>query len=108
MTKPAKGDAFRSHWLAMPLMSLLADRSPAKPPAHIELRVGDQPQVLETAEGRVLVRPGSAEHPDVVLTGSPELVIGLLAGRLDVATARSRGLRVEGDSRVLRRIKPLI
>jgi DNA-binding HxlR family transcriptional regulator len=107
MAKPARGDRFRSHWLAMPLESLLTDRAPVEPPIYVELRTGEQPMVLETAEGGIRVRPGSAERPDAILKGPPELIIGLLAGRIDLATARSRGLRIDGDTTVLRRVGPL-
>ena len=51
-------------------------------------------------------RPGW-RRPDAVLTGPPELIIGLLAGRVDLATARSRGLRFKGDTAVLRRTGPV-
>lgn len=107
LVKPGPADRFRSHWLAMPLEMLLRDRTPGKPPLHIEVRTGDAPMVLETVAGKVRVRPGTAERPDAVLTGSPELVISLLAGRIDLATARSRRLRFEGNPAVLRRLRPV-
>jgi len=107
MAKPAPGDRFRSQWLAMPLETLLTDRAPLKPPIRIELRTGNQAMVVETAEGRIRVRPASKERPDAVLTGSPDVIIGLLAGRIDLATARSRRLRFEGDPAVLRRVRPI-
>src|SRR5262249_33138677 len=106
MIKPAPRDEFRSHWLAMPLETLLADRAPKKAPLQIELRVGDDPMVLETSGGGVRVRPGVAVRPAATLTGAPDVVIGLLAGRIDLATARARKLRFEGDVGVLKRIGP--
>ena len=106
MAKPALGDTIRSHWLALPLESYLTDRSPSRPPITIELRTGDQPMLIETADGGVRVRPGAAKHPDLLLTGSPEVIIGLLVGRIDLATALARRLRVEGNVKVLRRIQP--
>jgi len=107
MVKPAPGDRFRSQWLAMPLETLLTDRAPLKPPIRIELRTGDQAMVVETAEGRIRVRPASKERADAVLTGSPDVIIGLLAGRIDLATARSRRLRFEGDPKILQRVRPI-
>ena len=106
MAKPAPEDRIRSHWLAMPLESLLTDRTPKKPPIEIEVRTGDQPMVVATADGGVRVRPGPAARPDAVVSGSPEVVIGLLAGRIDLATARARRLRFQGDPEVLRRVRP--
>lgn len=104
MSKPAPRDEFRSHWLAMPLENLLTDRAPSRPPIQIEVRSGDQPMIVETVDGGIRVRPGSAEHPAAVLSGSPELIIGLLAGRIDLPTARARRLRFTGDPAVLQRI----
>ena len=104
MRKPTSRDRIRSHWLAMPLQSMLIDRTPSQPPIRVEVRTGDQPMIVETADGTIRVRPGSAERPDAVLGGSPDLIIALLTGRIDLATARSSGLEFEGDSAVLRRI----
>ena len=106
LAKPARGDRFLSHWLTLPLEQFLTDLAPRRAPVRIELRTGDQPMLLETTGSGVRVQPGSAEHPDAVLTGSPELIIGLLAGRIDLATARGRGLRFDGNVSVLRRVGP--
>jgi DNA-binding HxlR family transcriptional regulator len=106
LAKPAPRDRFRSHWLAMPLEHLLTDRAPSRPPVQVEVRSGDESVILETVDGAVRVRPGSAENPTAIMTGSPELIIGLLAGRIDLATARSRRLLFEGDPSVLQRIGP--
>ena len=107
MAKPKRGDRYRSHWLAMPLENLLTDRDPHKAPVQIEIRVDDEPITVETAEGGVRVRLASVERPDAILTGSPEVIIALLTGRIDVAAARKRSLRLEGDPEALRRVRPL-
>ena len=101
------GDAeFRSHWLVLPLQLLLTDHTPDAPPVTIEVRSGDQSVVIQTRDGEVRVRPGAAADPDATVTGSPPLVVGLLSGELDLATARARGLEFEGDRAVLRRVRP--
>jgi DNA-binding HxlR family transcriptional regulator len=103
----ADGDAFRSHWLAWPLGLHLVDHTPTRPPITIEVRSGDEPMLVETVgDGAVRVRPGSANAPDAVLSGSPELVVWLLVGRLSLAQARARGLRYAGDPKILRRLQP--
>jgi len=107
MGRPARGDRFRSHWLVMPLMGLLKDRAPGKPPVTIEVRTGDQPVIIETVPDGIRVHPGSAKQPDAVLTGSPDLILGVLAGHFDLAAARSRGLHFKGDPKVLRRVRPM-
>jgi DNA-binding HxlR family transcriptional regulator len=106
MTHCGAKDHVRSHWLAMPLETLLVDRAPKKPPVRIELRTDDKPMVLETTDGRVRVRPADGQPADVVLTGTADVIIGLLAERIDLKTARARRLRIDGNSAVLRRVGP--
>jgi hypothetical protein len=72
----------------------------------IELRTGDRPLVIETADGSVTTRPGSAEDPDLVLAGPPELIVSVLTGKLDFVQARAQGLQYEGDPKALRRVQP--
>ena len=63
--------------------------------------------VVEAAEGAVHARPaGPSESADVVLDGSPHAILALLSGQIDVAEARRRGLGVEGEERVLARLRP--
>lgn len=102
-----QGDAFRSHWLASPIALYLADSTPEGPPVTIEVRIGDEPMVIETVDGgAVRARPGRAVDPDAVLAGPPRIVIGLITGRLDLPAARARGLHYEGDPEVLARLQP--
>ena len=102
MVEPAGDDAFRAHWLTYPVQLFLADQAPDRPPVEIELRAGDEPV---TVDGEVRTRPGSAEDPDLLLAGEPQVLIGLLSGRLSLAEARRRGLRSEGDPKALRRLQ---
>ena len=104
LAKPAPGDRFRSHWLALPLEHFLIDRKPGHRRVRIELRTGDQPVTLETADGRVRVRPGPADDPDAVLTGPPDLILGVLTGRIGLSAARTRRLGFEGSRSALDRI----
>lgn len=106
VSRPIADEAFRSHWLKLPIELQLRDGEPELTPITIELRTGDEPMLVETIDGRVRARPGRAEHPDVVLTGTPSVILGLLTGRLDLAEARQRGLGYDGDSAVLRRVQP--
>ena len=101
-------DEVRSHWLAMPLETLLVDTAPSKPPIRIELRTGkdETPMLLEANRGRIRVRPAEGQRADAVLTGSPDVIIGVLAGRMDLPAARAKRLRVEGNAAVLRRFGP--
>jgi DNA-binding HxlR family transcriptional regulator len=106
MGVPAEGNVFRSHWLTFPLELHLVDRTPKAPPISVELRTGDQPMVIESVDGKVRSRRGTADHPDAVITGRPGPVLGLLTGRLDLREARKRGLELKGNEKVLSRLVP--
>jgi DNA-binding HxlR family transcriptional regulator len=103
--EPAADDAFRSHWLAMPVRLFLTDRTPERPPVTIEVRTGEERVLIETADGGAHARAGAAEHPDAVLTGTPQLIVGVLSGRLDLAEAQASGLQYDGDPETLSRVQ---
>jgi DNA-binding HxlR family transcriptional regulator len=106
MEGPVDGDEFRTHWLKLPAEIFLTDKRPDRPPVSIELRTtGGEPMVVETVDGEVRTRRGSADDPDLVLSGTPQLVVGVLTGRLAPARARELGLETEGDTRILRRLQ---
>jgi DNA-binding HxlR family transcriptional regulator len=105
MATAHEGDQFRSHWLAFPI-SRLVDATPGAPPVTIQLRTGDEPMIVDVSEGSVRARPGTAEEPDAVIAGSPDVVVGVLVGRLELAKAKRRGLKFEGDVAALERIRP--
>ena len=106
MARPADGDEFRSHWFAFPIALFLHDSDPDGPPLSIELRPGGRPAVVEVSGGEVATRLGDAQAPDLVLDGSPRLILGLLSARLTPAEARDLGLTITGDPAVLRRLQP--
>jgi hypothetical protein len=105
MLEPDGDEEFRSHWLAMPVELYLTDRSPDRPPVTIEVQAGGEPMLIETVDGGARTYPGEAADPDAVLRGTPQLVIGVLSGRLELAAAERRGLRYEGDPAVLSRVR---
>lgn len=105
MAAPSRRDACRSHWLALPARLYLSDRTPNRAPVQIELRTGDKPVTLHTTNGEVQGRPGPAESPDAVITGSPEQIMGLLMRCTTLGKARAAGLKYEGDPVVLRRVQ---
>jgi DNA-binding HxlR family transcriptional regulator len=102
-----KGDAFRSHWLGMPAQLGLTDRHPNRAPVTIEIRTGEEESMyIETADGGIRTHRGAAEDPDLVLTGSPEVLGSLLTGYTGLAEARRQGLKMQGDAKVLDRVRP--
>jgi DNA-binding HxlR family transcriptional regulator len=107
LAQAPKRDSFRAHWLALPAKLHLKDNAPGRPPMSIELRTGDEPVSINAADGAVQVMPGSARNPDLVLTGAPQSVLGLLFGKLDWPAALAAGLKHEGDPKALLRIRPM-
>src|SRR5207245_11347228 len=107
LEEPSGNAEFRSHWLALPLEANLRDHAPDAPPVTIEVRTGDQPILIRTVDGKVAVGPGTASGPDATLSGTPSLIVGLLAGAIDLAAARAGGLQFEGDEDALRRVQPV-
>jgi len=104
---PGQEDQFRSRWLAWPAAMLLTDGEPDAPLVTVELSAGDEPVVFEISGGRIQTRPSDGSEPDAWLRGTPQMLLGVLSGRLDLATARSEGLEFGGDERVIRRMQPV-
>ncbi|HMC22550.1 MAG TPA: helix-turn-helix domain-containing protein [Thermoanaerobaculia bacterium] len=106
LARSARKDAFRGHWLALPVKLHLIDRTPRRPPITIEVRSGGESIVIETADGSVRTRPGTADHPDAVMTGTPQLIVDTLFGRTRLTDAKAAGLKYIGDPATLRRLQP--
>lgn len=106
LAKPGKHDAFCGHWLALPAKHLLRDQAPDGPPFTLEIRSGGEPLSIEAAGGSVHFRTGPAKNPDLVLSGTPLLMLGVLMGKREFASACKEGLKYEGDPNILRRLQP--
>jgi SCP-2 sterol transfer family len=107
MVTPVDGDQFRGHWFAFPAALFLHDRDPDGPPVSIELRTASSPAVIEVSGGSVSTRLGTAQAPDLVLTGTPHLILALITGKLTADQAVDRGLDISGDATVLQRVLPV-
>jgi DNA-binding HxlR family transcriptional regulator len=103
---PAPGDSFRNEWLAWPAEIFLADSRPHEPAVEIEVWAGDEPIVIEAADGVIRTRPGAAERADAVLRGTPHQILALLSGEVDLPAAQALGLGFSGDERALARLRP--
>lgn len=106
MPQPTGNEQFRSHWLRFPISEFLRDRDPCGAQITIELQTGDQPVTITAQNGELRTQLGPAESPDLVLSGLPLLILGVLSARLSLTEARQRGLRVAGDSDLLLRLRP--
>ena len=106
MTDERRSDAFHAEWLAY-AASWSTDSEPDGPPAVIQLEADDERAVVEIADGQVRCRVGEAEPADLTLRGPARTVLGLLVGRIDFATATELGLAADGDTQLLRRLRPV-
>lgn len=52
-----------------------------------QVHTGDEPLFLTTREGKIHAQRGVTDKPDAVLGGAPKLVICVLSGRLELASA---------------------
>jgi DNA-binding HxlR family transcriptional regulator len=98
-------DAFQTQWLAHPIEIIFGGIEANRPRFVAEIRAGDQAITMESAEGQVHCRAGSAAAPDLVLTGPPDAIIGLLAGRLDRRGAEEQGVSILGDADTLAELR---
>jgi hypothetical protein len=105
MAEPAGDDQFRSAWLVPVVAGIFGGVDPSRPEITIEIQTGDSPMTIVSTRGRVQVQPGPADCPDLVISGPPEGVVGLLAGVLDKDAASERGVVVHGDIRRLARLR---
>ena len=105
MTQPRGDDEFRSQWFSFPVSLFLHDTEPDGPPVTIELRADGRPAVVQAAGGEISTRLGPATAPDLVLTGDPQLILGLLGAFVTSAEAAAAGLEIQGDVTVLARLQ---
>src|SRR5580658_2369396 len=98
-------DTFRTRWLELPLELMFGGVDLGRPDVQIEVRTADEVLTLSSAGGTVDVRTGSAPSPDVVVTGAPELIVGLMSGALDKDVAVSQGVNILGDFAMIERLR---
>jgi DNA-binding HxlR family transcriptional regulator len=104
MAERAEDASFRQHWLALPVELFLRDADPTAPPLAIELRTEGEATTIRADGGAVHTQQGPAHEPALVLSGRPQLVLGVLSGRLALSDAQARGLECEGDTAALARV----
>lgn len=105
MTGRARHERARTRWMCLPAELYLQDRSPGGPPVSIQIDGGDESIVIEARDGQVTARAGSVPSPDLRLSGSPELALGIMMRRLTRRDATKKGLKIAGDVRLLDRLQ---
>lgn len=74
------GDDFQAHWLAYAPLWFANDAEPDGPPAVIQLDAHGEKAVIELRQGRIHTRTGVADGADLVISGSPRAVLGVVTG----------------------------
>lgn len=98
MTEKQSDDSFRSRWLEIPLDLMFGGSDLNRPDLEVEVRAGGQEAVtLVSRNGEVHSHSGPSNSPGVVVSGPPDTIIGLLAGRLDEDAAVEEGVSILGD-----------
>jgi DNA-binding HxlR family transcriptional regulator len=105
MAETTPEEEYRSYWLSLPVEQSLAVGD-SEEQTTIEVRAGERPMLIEARDGTVSTRAGTSDHADAVLSGPPQLVLGLITGALEHDDAVSRGLRFEGAPEALERLRP--
>jgi DNA-binding HxlR family transcriptional regulator len=101
--KPGK-DAFCDHWVVLPLRLYVRDQSPRERPIRLGLRAGEERLCLETVgDGSVRVESGMADDPDATIAATAQQILVLLTGKASLAELEAKGLRYEGDAKLLAR-----
>src|SRR6185436_14822404 len=90
MTGRTKSECARTRWMVLPAQFYLEDRLPADRDVAIQINGADESMVIESRDGTVKARTGSVSDPDLTMTGSPELALGIMMGRLSDADARKK------------------
>jgi DNA-binding HxlR family transcriptional regulator len=99
--------AFKPQWLRHMVVARFEGVDPDRQDMVVEVRFdGGEPATLVSSAGRVHMVRGHAPSPDVVVSGPPDGVAGLLGGRLSAKEARARKVRIEGDARRLAALRP--
>ena len=108
MGEMAEDETFRSHWIVHPIAAMFPGVDPARPELVIEVRSGGDAMTVRSSGGRVTVEWGPPSAPDLLLTGPPDAIVALFAGRLDLDGARARDVAITGDGRRLRKLRPSV
>jgi DNA-binding HxlR family transcriptional regulator len=100
------GDAFRGHWLRLPVQMFLADHEPDQPAGSIQVRAGDETVVIDVDAGRVSLRLGADPAAAATVTGSPAQILALFSGSVALRDAVRKGIQIEGSRKAVQRILP--
>ncbi len=112
MARPRGDDEFRPQWIRHMVVARFDGHDPERRDVTVQITVTDgerqapEPWGLISTGGRVHLVRGPIVEPDVTLSGPVEPTVGLLLGRINAPTARTRGVTATGALRRLPGLRP--
>jgi DNA-binding HxlR family transcriptional regulator len=94
-------DQFRPYWFPHSVSAFLRDRPRGTSPATIQLITPIGSWFIEVSEVGIDVRDGTADAPDLVVEGHPQLILRMLGGSCSLDEAIGEGLSLSGDPALL-------
>lgn len=99
--------AFQMHWLSQPATYLLRDHRPHDPAVTVRFGSLADGFDLTAHQGSITVAPCSPDAEiTATVTGPGPVLVALLQGGVDLPTATSYGVAVDGDATGLTRVLP--
>ena len=105
MFEPAGDDQWRSRWLLLAIETMLAPHVPGRPDVVIQIDGLDEPVVIESRDGRIEARTGTAPDPDTVMNGPADAVLGMVMGFVQPDSPEARTVTVRGSRQALARLR---
>jgi len=101
---PDQDDELRPAWAAVAMRSALKQEAARDRQEIYEFRIDEEAFHLRVKYGEVEALQGPAVNPDLVVRGSTQAFLALVAGQLEPAEALESGeIRIEGEQETLAR-----
>jgi DNA-binding HxlR family transcriptional regulator len=97
-------DAFRPHWLVLPLRYHLVDRKPQDRDACIRVKADSEELFIAVSGGAVGVHLGTAPSAEATIEGPAQGVLAVLLGKIPLSRARAAGVKWSGPLSLLDRV----
>lgn len=104
-----KGEAFRIHWLALPVRTMFRPERSAGPPIVIQFESDGEAFHARVADGKLETAPGFAESPDVVFAGDVDTLARASKDKAVAEEAVAKGkLKMHGNKKDIVRVLEIL
>ena len=101
LDRPGPDAEVQFHWFPFAASLYLHGHAPEGLPVVIQLETPHGSAVIDVSVEGVNTHIGTAESPDLTITGTPERVIEFLSNKTSLAESQSDGVTVEGNAAIL-------